>query len=342
MTTNNKPKSTNALMKYLREEKRIDISGSSAKQRLMNIGYYHGYKGYRYFNKSTNVLNYNSFDELLAVYNFDAQLKSLFYPHVMFLETALKNRVLDEIVTETHSEDFNVIYHHILDNYKAFSTAQKSHQNSQQKEKAEEKFKFQLKKRLELRDRVYKVQTNAYSSGNKIATHYLNDDLSIPIWGIFELLTLGEFGTFVSCMNTNSRKSISTQLQLNGGYDTNSLLLQRIVYAVKDLRNPIAHNDVVFDTRFNTADINKQVSEALKQDTGISDIDFHTITDYVILMVFILKRLYVSKREIKKFISDYISIVERLRGDTPINLFNKIIRTNNKNKVESLKRYAEK
>lgn len=45
--TKKHPKTTDALMRYLREEKGISISGSSQKRKLMNIGYYHGYKGYR-------------------------------------------------------------------------------------------------------------------------------------------------------------------------------------------------------------------------------------------------------------------------------------------------------
>ena len=44
-----KTKTVNALMKYLRDKKGIQIEGSSQKQKLRSIGYYHGYKGYRFF-----------------------------------------------------------------------------------------------------------------------------------------------------------------------------------------------------------------------------------------------------------------------------------------------------
>ena len=37
--TKKRPKTTDALMRYLREEKGISISGSSQKRKLMNIGY---------------------------------------------------------------------------------------------------------------------------------------------------------------------------------------------------------------------------------------------------------------------------------------------------------------
>lgn len=45
-----KVKTTNALMKYLRDSHNISIGNSKDKRNLINIGYYHGYKGYRYIN----------------------------------------------------------------------------------------------------------------------------------------------------------------------------------------------------------------------------------------------------------------------------------------------------
>ncbi|AIY79350.1 hypothetical protein U728_350 [Clostridium botulinum 202F] len=39
-----KPKSLDCLMKYLRDFHKININGSSQKQKLRNIGYFHGFK----------------------------------------------------------------------------------------------------------------------------------------------------------------------------------------------------------------------------------------------------------------------------------------------------------
>ena len=97
-------------MRYLRDQKGIAINGSFQKRKLMNIGYYHGYKGYRYINKATNVIPYTSFDELTAVYEFDSQLKALFYP----------------VVGTVNSDSFIDVYSQLLDNYKMFSTSGKT------------------------------------------------------------------------------------------------------------------------------------------------------------------------------------------------------------------------
>lgn len=80
----------------------------------------------------------------------------------MLIETAIKNYVLEILVASTNSENFIDIYNKLLDNYKMFSTKGKTYKNNFERQKAEEKFKRELKRRLELRNRIYKVQTDAY------------------------------------------------------------------------------------------------------------------------------------------------------------------------------------
>ena len=108
------PKSIDGLMRYMRVKKHISISGSAQKRKLRNMGYYHGYKGYRFIGKSSNSILYTDFKELVAIYDFDMRLKSLLYPQLMFIETALKNYVLEEILKESNSDNFNYIYTKLL------------------------------------------------------------------------------------------------------------------------------------------------------------------------------------------------------------------------------------
>lgn len=337
--TEKHPKTTDALMRYLRDKKGISIAGSSQKRKLMNIGYYHGYKGYRYITRSTNVVPYKSFDELIAIYEFDAQVKALFYPFVMQIETAIKNYVLEIIVGAVKSDSFVDIYNNLLDNYKSFSTSGKKFTGAKKREQAEEKYKRELKRRLELRNRIYKVQTDAFNNENKIAEHYLGKEASLPIWAIFELLSLGEFGHFVSCLNYTSRKSISKKIGIRSSDDSNAMMTQRLIYAVKDYRNAIAHNDVVFDTRFRTGSIDNQVKNAISNATGVVGITFETITDYLVLVVYLLSMLKMSKNDMKRLISSFSDCTEKLRKAIPINVYNQIIRTDNNVKIAALRKF---
>lgn len=338
MAKNTKPKSINALMMYLRDEKNIQIKGSSQKRKLMNMGYYHGYKGYRYIGKPTNQVVYTNFDELSAIYDFDAKLKALFYPNVMFIETALKNYVLEVIVSETNSSSFADVYNKVLDNHKMYSTVGKTFPDDKSRQRAEDKFKKALKKRLDLRTRINNIQAKAYGNGNKIANHYLSKDNTLPIWGIFELLTLGEFGTFVSCINEQGRRLISRKLGIRRSDDANAMLTQKLIFATRDLRNAIAHNDVIFDTRFKTGDIDKQIGNAIKNSTGISNVKFETITDYLVLIIYQLKLLGVTKTELRKTINEFEELVEKLRKNIPTNIYVQIIHTDHSSKITQLKK----
>ena len=60
-------KSINGLMKYLREKHNIAIGGRLDKQHLKSVGYYHGYKGYRYIRKPSNRLKFTQFNEVMAI-----------------------------------------------------------------------------------------------------------------------------------------------------------------------------------------------------------------------------------------------------------------------------------
>ncbi|MGO4997312.1 Abi family protein [Oribacterium sp. Sow4_G1_1] len=338
----NKPKTINGLMKYLRDTKGLNISGSSQKRKLMNIGYYHGYKGYRYIDKPTNRAPFTEFDELIAVYDFDMQLKALFYPYVMQIETALKNYVLEAIVESIQSDSFSDVYSKLLDNYKDFSTTEKTYRTPRDRERAEDRFKKELQRRLDLRNRIYGVQANAFKNDNKIAHHFLSKDKPLPIWGIFELLSLGEFGHFVSCLNKPCREKISIKLGIQQSDDTNSMMPQRLIYTTKDLRNAIAHNDVVFDTRFKTGSIDKQISNAISNATSVSGITFDTITDYLVLLTYQLKLIGISKTELRRLIAGFSDAQEKLRSAIPASTYNQIIHTDNNRKIQALKAYIAK
>ncbi len=183
--------------------------------------------------------------------------------------------------------------------------------------------------------------TFLYAEFQRIADHYLREDANLPIWATFELLSFGEFGHFVSCLNQNCRTYISKKLGIRYSDDSNAMMPQRLSYATKDLRNAIAHNDVVFDTRFRTGNIDKQVGNAISNAAGVKGLTFETITDYLVLVIYQLKLLYVSKTEMKRIISGFEDIVEKLRSNVPISIFNQIIHTDNNAKLTKLKNFVK-
>lgn len=56
-------KTTVALMRHLRDSG-ITINGGKQKRQLINTGYFHGYKGYRFFGNAERRLPFISYDEV--------------------------------------------------------------------------------------------------------------------------------------------------------------------------------------------------------------------------------------------------------------------------------------
>lgn len=325
----NNIKSINGLMKYLREKHHIQIKGSNHKKQLKNVGYYHGYKGYRYIKKPNNRIKFNNFDEILSIIDFDNKVKALLYPQVMFIETALKSYALEIIIQNGKTENFSQIYANLMTDYKSYSNQSDRYKNA-------------YKKRLDTYNRIQNVIANSYASDNNIVSHYLKNDESVPIWAIFEIITLGEFGNLISTFDLNTRKNISQDLGLNVAFDSSGRLLENIIFLIKDLRNAIAHNNVIFDTRFRNRNINTTLLKSLCRDTNIQGINFTSISDYMILVIYILKKLNKTNKELTKVINDFIKTIDILKQNIPSSIFNQIILTNDLQKLQILKYFIKK
>ena len=61
-------------------------------------------KGYRFVGKAENRLALSDFSQITALNDFDMQLKTLLYPRIMLVETALKNYTLEAVLADSKSE----------------------------------------------------------------------------------------------------------------------------------------------------------------------------------------------------------------------------------------------
>lgn len=321
-----KPKTVNSLMKYMRDSLNIDINGSKEKLQLRNYGYYHSVKGFRFVKYRTNPINYSTFNELEQVYTFDQKVKALFYPHMMFIETAIKNRVLEELLKESESDSFSYIYENYLNFYKTHTTGSRNHTKA-------------LNKRLNLRNKIYGTLSYQYSKRHKIPQHFYNNDVNVPIWAIFELISMGELGNLISTMNQNIKIELGKSLGINVAFNSNGKLSEDIVFLLKDLRNSLAHNNVVFDNRFQTSRVGTQFITCLQSETGVVGIDFLTIVDYFILMIYVRKNLGETKTNLSKSITEFQNSIDTLRGVVPTPIYSQFIHTNTRTKLSSLRSY---
>lgn len=96
-------------MKYLRSKHNIAVKSNQA-QDLRNMGYYYGFKGYRFIRVPSQRISFTSLDEIIALNKFDMKLKALFYPKVMFIENALKIYVIESTLKNAKSENLVLFF----------------------------------------------------------------------------------------------------------------------------------------------------------------------------------------------------------------------------------------
>ena len=296
-------KKTDALMRHLRDSG-ISIQGPKQKRQLINTGYFHGYKGYRFFGSAQRRLPFTSYDEVYATIQYDSDLKTLLYGKMMFIETAVKNIALESILVNANSESIQDMYDKVVSGYN----------NAPALATTEQKRKLQQNK-LNLQNSIQSSLAYAYKKNNPKITHFYNNIgySDVPVWALFEIMTMGDLGYLLSCLTYDVRDDISKRLSLNVSCDTDRQLIYKYIYTLKDLRNAIAHNAVVFDTRFRNIDPTSAMKQCLRLEVGLPYVNFKTIGDYIILMCYYMKLLKISKTEIKTFIREFEKITDNYR-----------------------------
>lgn len=313
------------LMKYLRNTHHIAVKSNQA-QSLRNIGYYHGFKGYRFVRTPIQRINFSSLDQVIALNKFDMQLKALFYPKVMFIENALKSYVIESTLREAQSENLEDIFNRSVTEYRSFQSGSNEYQN-------------QFAKRMTLKGKINSALLRDYSNNKQTVNHFFDADKTIPIWAIFESLTLGEFGTFFACSNSNVKLHTSSLLHLPSNLDADGKITEFMIYVLKDLRNAVAHNNIVFDTRFQTSKINHRLISLPESEVGITNLDFKYISAYIILITYMLRKMRESKTSCRQFLVAYMDLTDTLRQQLPSNVCNQILGTQQRSHLQSLQNF---
>ncbi|TPF95306.1 hypothetical protein EP30_10985, partial [Bifidobacterium sp. UTCIF-39] len=231
-------KTLDELMQHLRDNG-VAISDEQ-RQMLKNLGYYHGYKGYRFAGTAKNRLPLTEFTQVTALNDCDMALKTLIYPRIIFVETALKNYTLEAVLADAGSESIEQVYMQSLTFYRSL--------------KGTRDYKSALLRRMRLKNEIDALLAQRYKNSVPVIQHFLNEDKDVPIWALFEVMTLGTFGMFYQCLAPRLKASIVGDLNLPSNYDS-AAILGSSIFALKDLRNAIAHNGVVMDVRFKQAKV---------------------------------------------------------------------------------------
>ncbi|MDR3189928.1 MAG: Abi family protein [Lactobacillaceae bacterium] len=267
-------------MRHIRNDHNIEISGSQAKRDLLEMGYYHGYKAYRFYKTPNNPFKLTSFKQVVAIYEFDNALKKAFYQPIMKFETTMKNVVLDHLVSGSKDTIYlSQVFEQHLDGYREIDKTNDARE-----------YNRVMGQRLKLRSDFAREASMHYTK-SQIVKHFVNNEEAMPIWAYFEIIMLGTFGEFVKLLNTATKLEITRKIGThNASVDSGGKFLEQHIFAIKDLRNAVAHNAIVFE----------------------KSVKFSSILDYAAILVYYAKTTGASKIEIKEFITELERAIEKL------------------------------
>lgn len=320
----NAPQTINGLMRHLRNDCNIRISGSYQKQQLISYGYYHGYKGYRFIKNRHSQIPYTDFSEVVAVIEYDNNLKAALYSDLMFIETAIKNIVCNESVNGLKLGTFEHVYKERMRDNTTNTKLQS--------------------KRLRLRNSVYSKLSTRYhdeeGNDNQMVRHFYNRGEDAPLWVVFEILYLSDLASFFECLNETMREHIMTQLNMfDVSIDTNRNLLSSMLYTIKSLRNSVAHNNIIFDTRFKDRKISPILKRWVEKETGIQNITLYSLIDYIIIVCCLLKRVDFSSTRAEQLVHAYKKQNQLLQSNVASAIYAQIIQQNVTQKISALETY---
>lgn len=293
------------------------------------MGYFHGFKGYRFVRKPNNDLSLSSFKDLTDIYNFDSTLKSAIYPEIMFIETAIKNIVLARILECIEDPGLSTFLKQGL------RTCKDSDGKTIRK---------QMKEKLQLKSQLHNIVRQRYKYA--YIEHYIDRDDDAPIWAIFESMTLGELANV--CKNLSDDVLVKIACDL-GVSSTNTNIVVSVIEVVRPLRNAIAHNGAVFDARFSQNVCYSDPSNHLNAVGDLLDekltigyrIMFNSIVDYVIFLTYLLTLLTHRKTQSKDFLKKCIKMLGRLEAAVGVDTYMKIIGSGDRQKIEFAKKFID-
>ena len=121
--------------------------------------------------------------------------------------------------------------------------------------------------------------------------------------------------------------------------DTNRNLLSSMLYTIKSLRNSVAHNNIIFDTRFKDRKISPVLKKWTEKETSIQNITLYSLIDYIIIVCCLLKRVDFSSSRAKQLVHAYKNQNQLLQNSVASAIYAQIIQQNVTQKIAALETY---
>lgn len=172
---------------------------------------------------------------------------------------------------------------------------------------------------------------------NDLVKHYVDRDDDAPVWSVFEVMTLGDLTSVCRSLPDEILADIASDLGL---LHANPGIVINIVETIRPLRNAVAHNGAVFDSRFSQSvkypktDRNlAAVGELLDEDLSIGyRLNFNSIIDYIVLLAYLLTLLTHQKKRSRDFLRKCLRELEKLESAVGVDTYMMIVGSGDRQK----------
>lgn len=286
-------KSLNQQLKILRDKGLYDVN-SKSKRELEKIGYYCLINGYNklFLEKDPNgnavkPERYKEgvrFEEIVNLYDFDRELRSILYEGISLYESMLAAKIA-YYFSETYPEPNSYLIATNFDN------------NANNI-----KYIAQLINKLSSA-----IQNNA--NKNTAIKHYLSKYGHIPLWVLVNYLTFGELNNFYKNCTSSVQKNIASAFEKErcvSYYNSEQLriLISDMVsvnHLLNHFRNVVAHNEITFSHHLDKSPKKLSVFtyDSISSQAGVFEV-------LLSLKLMLRKKDYFKlKKRILKLIEDY-------------------------------------
>ena len=264
---------------------------------LESNNYYNIINGYKSgFLSSTLPEKYRSnvtYEDIFSLYDFDKWLKFTTLPILLSIETTLK-----AIISYEFAKAHDAISYKKIENYNT--------------------------DRSYIRDEVIQtfkaVKTNAlnpYLQSDKrydCIRHYVNKNRKVPIWVMFNVITLGTVSKFYSSLLPETKNAIAKHLSTMYTVNISSQDLSSFIRIVTEVRNMCAHNQRLtsYTPVVTISKKNELIQKLLVEDNETKDL--HNLSYLFITLAFLMPSndfsnyLTMLINKLKEFLSDDVLI----------------------------------
>ncbi len=222
---------------FLKEKKNLEVQDEEyAKKILFKTGYFPLINGYKetYKNPITSQFQDGiTFEDIYELYQFDNDLRSIFIKYILMLERNIKSSL---------SYHFCLTYGDMQDDYLDINH-----------------YDYSGKKKIVLQNMLKIMKGQLRNDSDYVyIRHYMKKYNYVPLWVLFNVLTIGQLSKIYSCQKGRVQIQVCQDF---GPIKINEMI--KMLAVMTKFRNVCAHNDRLFDFRTKDALCDMKIYERL-------------------------------------------------------------------------------